>query len=277
MRPGFHPSRLAVLALICVASALAIDPKEEAFHALCLDRAVIERVYHLHRQNVREPFEKAVPFATIRRLVKLDLRNEKVLSDFFSVHISEKDIQEEVHRIDATTRDVSMLSEIKQALGNDPSRFARSIARPIVVERLLRQHFDSNESLHSRQRSRAAKAREHWMTTRGKPLSERINAVKAEDDLRVEKIEWSVLNQSPPVGSPRDSKPSFTNLPAELQRVLRLQLKEEGDVSAVIEDGRHFQVFLCTKSTPQALAVCACILPKLSLDAWLESISPLNS
>src|SRR5216684_4210992 len=43
----------------------------------------------------------------------------------------------EAERINATTRAPEVLAELKAALGNDPARFARTVARPIVVERTL--------------------------------------------------------------------------------------------------------------------------------------------
>ena len=44
------------------------------------------------------------------------------------------------------------LVEIKAALGNDTNRFARTMARPLLVERLLRDKFDNDDSLHATQR-----------------------------------------------------------------------------------------------------------------------------
>jgi hypothetical protein len=57
---------------------------------------------------------------------------------------------------------------------------------------------------------------------------------------------------SPPRGAERDRKQYFEDLPGELQRVLRLQLRQPGDVSAVIEAPGAF--LLCAGWGEQRLA-----------------------
>ncbi len=57
-----------------------------------------------------------------------------------------------MQRINTTTRAPETLTEIKAALGKDPTRFAHAMAKPIVVERLLREKFDNDDTLHAPQR-----------------------------------------------------------------------------------------------------------------------------
>jgi len=58
-------------------------------------------------------------------------------------------------------------------------------------------------------------------------------------------------------------------LPAELQKILGAQLRNPGDVSAVIENPRDFRVFLAERSTPRALTVAILTIPKLGYDQWV--------
>ena len=75
---------------------------------------------------------------------------------------------------------------------------------------------------------------------------------------------------SSPRGADRDRKPYFEDLPIELQRVLRLQLRQPGDVSAVIEAPDGFLLFVAKETTNTALTVACLSLPKRSYEQWLS-------
>lgn len=73
-----------------------------------------------------------------------------------------------------------------------------------------------------------------------------------------------------PSHAERDRKQYFEDLPNELARVLRMQLRQPGDVSAVIETPTGFLLYLATEKTDTALSVACLSLPKRSYDQWLE-------
>ncbi len=62
----------------------------------------------------------------------------------------------------------------------------------------------------------------------------------------------------------------FEDLPAELQRVLRVQLRQAGDVSAVIETPGGFLLYVAKDKTDTALSVACLSLPKRSYEQWLS-------
>src|SRR6185295_9023585 len=95
------------------------------------DRAAIERVYYQHRLGEKPPFEQVLPPATLENLVQQDLRKEAALQKNYGVEVTPARLDAEVQRINITTRAPDVLAEIKAALGNDPARFARAMARPI--------------------------------------------------------------------------------------------------------------------------------------------------
>ena len=74
---------------------------------------------------------------------------------------------------------------------------------------------------------------------------------------------------SSPGGAARDRKLYFEDLPPPLQEVLRVQLRQPGDVSAVIEAPGGFLLYVATEKTDVALAVACLSLPKRSYDQWL--------
>jgi hypothetical protein len=75
------------------------------------------------------------------------------------------------------------------------------------------------------------------------------------------------------ISSPReadtDRKFYFEDLPGELQNVLRVQLRQPGDVSAVIETPGGFLLYVCREKTGERLSVAALSLPKRSYEQWL--------
>jgi hypothetical protein len=68
----------------------------------------------------------------------------------------------------------------------------------------------------------------------------------------------------------RDRKFYFEDLPADLQRVLRVQLRQPGDVSAVLETPGAFMLYLAEARSDTALAVACRSWPKRNYEQWLS-------
>lgn len=297
---------IAALFLVCVAFAAGND-----LAALCTDRAAIERVYHEHRTGTKPPFAQAMPAALLETLVRTDAKKEALLARAYAVKITEAMVTAEVQRIEATTRAPETLAEIKAALGNDPARFARAMARPTVVERLLRAKFDNDDALHAPPRRAAESARARVLAVTDPGPTPRLAVLKEGKTGEVqEKVTWELTarpaTDAPPApvapASPTTAKASsgaytneataqlpqvlsspdkahaekerklwFEDLPGELQNVLRVQLRQPGDMSAVIEGPRAFQIYLARERTAEALTVAVHTIPKRSYEEWLAS------
>jgi hypothetical protein len=266
--------------------AFAVDD----FASRVAARTAIEHVYYMHRTGTKPTFEQALPVSLIEQLVRLDLRKEAALKKTYGVEATSAMIEREVQRINATSRAPDVLAEIKHALGDDPMRFARSLARPIVVERELRRRFENDNKLHSSERRTAEKAREDLLAKKpvermrdvtwqlgsrpGSGISEssvppsqtkgiaKSGAYSVEATAQV----GQVLNPQPAV---RDRKFYFEDLDPDLQKVLRTQLKKPGDVSAVIETPTAFLLFVTKEKTNDTLSAGSITIPKRSYDEWL--------
>src|SRR5688500_10695408 len=88
------------------------------------DRTAVERIYYDHRLGTKPLFEETLPPAQIEKMVKLDLKKEAALKRVYKVDLNQAEIDAEVQRINSTTRAPEILTEIKNALGNDSKRFA---------------------------------------------------------------------------------------------------------------------------------------------------------
>lgn len=307
---------LAILVLVLGCQAGRSDESD----SLLADRTVIERIYYDHRLGNKPPFEQALPRATLQQLVRQDLQKEATLKGEFGVSISGLEVELEMRRINTTTRAPEMLTEIKAALGNDPARFARAVARPIVVDRELRKRFDNDNKVHQPRRKEAEGSRESllaakanaatvgqleailkastngvsqpmiWQLTPrpadqgGRETSARTLAPSSPSKGQARSSRYSIeasaqVTQvmSPPGPNPRErEKFYFDDLPNDLRQVLRSQLRQPGDVSAVIETPQAFLLYLAKEINRESMTVMSWSIPKLGLEQWLaeQKFSP---
>lgn len=101
-------------------------------------QTVIERVYYAHQMGATRPFEEAVPQRVIERKVRTYLRQSAALDRFWKTPVTAEALDHELQRIAAQTRFPERLREIYRALGDDPVLVRECFARPILVERLVR-------------------------------------------------------------------------------------------------------------------------------------------
>jgi len=281
---------MSLLAVWCsVTSAEEVSP-------IVRDRAAIERVYYNHRTWTRPPFEDLLPNATLEQLVRQDLKKEAWLKQRYGTTISHELLDAEVQRINSTTRAPEVLAEIKAALGGDPEKFADVFARPILVERLLHERFEADSALHAAARRQCEAARAALLAARsnGADAAQLLALLKGLDSNAVTQTTWQLTARpveprapaadeaeirkrfgpdakiiSSPNGAVPDRKDYFEDLPVALQKVIHAQLRQSGDISAVIETPRGFLLYLARTKTETALAVACLTLPKRSYEAWL--------
>jgi hypothetical protein len=286
--------------LICVGAFFLVIGRLVAqdIAELVADRTAIERVYHDHRVGVNTPFEGVLPRALLEELVRKDLRKEALLKEVYQVTITQDQIHAEVRRINETTRAPKILAELKSALVNDTNRFARAVARPIVVERLLRHRFDNDDALHAAERRLVEKTRlqllqaqkeggsaEQLIATMQEALPssvlERIWQFATPPPLRhsadageLAEIQKRFGPQARILSSPNDTSRRqqyyFDELAPELRQVLEAQLREPGDISAVIESNEGFQLYLLKERNSASLSAAVLFVPKRSYELWLE-------
>lgn len=306
--PTSQPVPRFAFALFLVAAAVGAAGSAPS---LVDDRSALELVYYHHRTGTKPPFEQTLPAAQIEKLVALDLKREAVLKRVYDVEITDAMVEAEVRRINETTRAPEVLAELKAALGNDPVRFARSMAQPIVVERTLRARFENDDKLHASERGKMEAVRTSLLKGGSVAYADRLGLLKAAKLGDVPEVTFQMTPRpesdtpaaapnapSPPtevkarssaysieataqvaqvLASPgkstleRERTLYFEDLPSDLQNVLRAQLQKPGDVSAVIETTQAFLLYLAKDRTAYTLAVSVLSVPKRSYEEWLAS------
>src|SRR4051812_32303840 len=151
--------RLAVLLSASFFAAAISLARGGDFVTQVKDRAAIEHIYYEHRIGTKPPFEQTMPPAQLEQMVKRDLKKEATLKRVYKVELQAAEIDAEVQRINSTTRAPEVLAEIKSALDDDPLRFADAMARPILVERQLREKFQNDAKLHAARHAQAEQLR----------------------------------------------------------------------------------------------------------------------
>ena len=282
-----HRAAHGLLVLTLLGAAGAVQATDLA--DLCADRTAMERVYHEHRLGAKTPFAQTMPPTLIERLVREDLHKEAVLGKTYGVTLTPAMIEAEVRRILTTTLAPDTLAELRRALGDDPARFAASMARPLLVERELRRRFNNDDSLHAATRRAADQARAHLLV--GQPveglqtvtwqLAPRPTPATPEPDAAPPSTATSGAYTieatarlsrviAPPVhAAPGEETPYLDDLDPELRAVLLVQLAKPGDVSAVIETPAAFLVFHAKSRNKETLAAASLTLPKRSYAEWL--------
>lgn len=141
---------LLALTLVPIAPAAALSPE--------LERRVdeymaVEAVRHAHRTwpganpLPKPPVTALLSRVELRRRVLEDLKKQAALRSYWGEEITAAQLEAEVARIVARSQDRTTLSEIIDALHDDAELFVEVIARPLLVERRVRERFAVDQRL----------------------------------------------------------------------------------------------------------------------------------
>jgi len=131
---------------------LKVSERTVSFAERVTYQRAIEDVYRRHRiwpeerANPKPPLESVMSRAQVEKKVADYLRKSQALEDHWQRPITADQLQAEMDRMAANTKQPDVLRELFEALGNDPFVIAECLARPIAVERLLAR-LDANEKI----------------------------------------------------------------------------------------------------------------------------------
>ncbi len=279
VRPAAQVAAAARRAALLIALlALALPAFAASVGELVDDRLAVERVYYAKQVGAKAPFEQAVSRSVIERRVQQELLKERVLKNVYRLEITPKLVAEEVARIERSTMAGDMLAQIKLSLANNPERFARSVAKPLVVDRVLRARFEADANQQAGKRAEAEKLRAQLLAAKA---DERAALLKSRNDVR--EVTWQLgAKPKTDLASARPSlgaampKAYFSDLHADMQKVLAAQLQKPGDVSAVFGSDESFTLYVAASRTGEALTVQAVEISRLTFDDWLTAQARTN-
>jgi N-acetylneuraminic acid mutarotase len=161
--PRFSRLVPSALALVLLAAVVA-DARSAA--PLSLEQRVarqraIEEVYWRHKiwpaENARPKpsLDEVMPAAAIRARVEDALRASTALEVEYGRPITREQLEAEMERMAARTRQPELLRELWAALDDDPYLVAECLARPVLAERLLRNWYAYDARRHAETRAKA--------------------------------------------------------------------------------------------------------------------------
>jgi hypothetical protein len=132
------------------------QPRTLAFAERVAYQRAIEEVYWRHRiwpkerPDPKPSLEAVISQAQLERKVQDYLRDSQALEDHWEKPITPHQLQAEMDRMAQHTKQPEVLREIFQALGDDPYVIAECLARPVLVQRLVKE-LNTEDRDHVRQ------------------------------------------------------------------------------------------------------------------------------
>ena len=102
--------------------------------------------------------EDVLPESVLRTRVEDVLRKSRALEDLWKRPIGSVDLKAELDRMIGSARDPATLQAMFDALGRDPVLAGEAIARPALVDRLIRSWYAGDSRYHGEGRRRAEEA-----------------------------------------------------------------------------------------------------------------------
>ena len=124
-------------------ASLKVSERTLSFAERVTYQRAIEDVYWHHRiwpkdrRGPKPPLDSVMSQAQVEKNVADYLRKSQTLEDYWQRPITAEQLQAEMDRMAANTRQPEILRELFEALGSDPFIIAECLARPIAAERLL--------------------------------------------------------------------------------------------------------------------------------------------
>jgi N-acetylneuraminic acid mutarotase len=131
-------------------ASLRVSERTLSFAERVTYQRAIEEVYWRHRiwpgADPKPPLGSVMSQAQIENKVADYLRKSQALEDYWQRPVAAEQLQVEMNRMAANTKQPEVLRELFEALGDDPFVIAECLAKPIAAERLL-VRLDANERI----------------------------------------------------------------------------------------------------------------------------------
>ncbi|MBI3655132.1 MAG: hypothetical protein HY232_01775 [Acidobacteria bacterium] len=113
------------------------------------------RIWPKENPQPKPALEDVMPLSVIRAKVEDDLRQTQALEVYWKRPVTGAQLQAEMDRMARSTQQPERLRALWAALGDDPFLIAECLARPALVNRLLRSWYAGDGRLHGELRQQA--------------------------------------------------------------------------------------------------------------------------
>ena len=260
----------------CLAALLAAAAGAPLTVAARVDyERAVERTRYRFVVGNSKPFDEVYPRSVFERRVAAELAEERVLKDVFGLAVTPRLLEQELNRIEKSTKAPDQWEAIKTTLANDPKLIEDVFCRPLLVDRALHARFAFDQKIHARPHQKAREARAAFLGGKEAPgakailVSRKAEAAATTEALLGRAKEESSLPRV--LSSPEDSaRNAPVTVDPEVAAVLEKELKRPGDVTTILEERDGFEVFRLIAITKDSWRVDAVRFPKVDFDSWLE-------
>jgi hypothetical protein len=138
-----------------------VSPRTLTFAERVSYQRAIEKVYWRHRiwpnkrHDQKPSLDAVISHTQLEKKVADYLRKSQALEDYWRRPITAEQLQAEMDRMAQHTKLPEVLTELFDALGNDPFIIAECLARPALADRLLTNWYSYDQKIHGQLKQRA--------------------------------------------------------------------------------------------------------------------------
>jgi N-acetylneuraminic acid mutarotase len=262
---------IMITAAIIVSTGLAVA-RDLTFEERVAAQEAIERVYYSHQIGATRPFEEAVPREVLESKVRQYLEQTVALEDYWKTRVTDEMLNRELERMVRGTRLPERLRELFAALNEDPFLVKECLARATLVDRLTRNFYAFDPTLHVEERRHAEEIERQLAEGELDPRSDHP------DRTVLELIERDPKAVAPGRRECQDSllereRPGRRLLSPDEFRRDRAQWPETpGRVGPVVDEPEAFVIQVVLSDAPGLSRAANYVVPKRTWDLWWESV-----
>jgi N-acetylneuraminic acid mutarotase len=260
-------SGLVVFLLLSPVSVFAFGRAPLSFEERVEAQRAIEKVLWEHRtwpeanDTPKPSFEQWLPAGAIEHKVEDELRKSEALARFFGRAIGHDALQAELDRMVRDSKAPDVLREMLDALGGDATLAAEVLARPALVDRLVRAAFAYDARIHGDTFARATAARNRVVDLQAlRGAADRFVAIRYE---RQRSPTTPVLDGADALVERLDEAEWRTTAEPLARRAL-------GEMGPLEETEHEYVTRAVTSIGPDAVTVSTAAWPKRSFDGWWQ-------
>jgi N-acetylneuraminic acid mutarotase len=261
-----------LLLIILLASVLGGYARDLTIEERIEAQRAIERVYYSHQLNTATPFEEVVLRSRLEEKVRTYLKQSVALQEIWNTPVTAEMLRREQERMEAHTRIPVRLRELYAALGDDPLLIQECLVRPVLVDRLARNFFAYNPTIHSDALREVEALREHLVRGRINPWSEHFLRTETEV-VRTGDEEQRAIRESRQVVPNEESARVRVDLDADKFERYRINvLKSDGRDFPIVEGRDAFTIRIILELNDDLARVATYVVGKRTWDDWWDSV-----
>ena len=195
------------------------------------------------------------------------LKKQTALANEFGIEISAEMLQGELDRMARDSKDPNRLKELYMILGNNPASIAECVARPNLVNRILRNHYDNSQTIHEQSKLQAEFELKQYQ------LSNSLG----NSDVEVYTIDYVLADmEKTGVTGPLAENPDEIELDQQSFTEKLNKLTDVESTSFQLQEFTSAFVFEeIVDESASSIKVKTLVWQKTSLNNWLESTNPV--